>query len=484
MNAPDNPANDITLVMYLPEKGWTTFISIPRVKLGQICLAPVKWLRYIGSYAYGADGDIFSRVFPNANEDKMMADVPVDEAMMLSLVASLEELPAVCYFWSKYAPRVMDLRMTSDRKTTNASSNSDSGSFNREAWLAFLVKARDGDTCAFHASIPTHVSRALVQACHLIPQSKGDAYVEHLERFHEVPQEDQMNTVESSRNIVCMQLVWHIYMAKSWAAILHVPNRFLSKDDIAFTSQPRFADDGNSYSDLLRAEQEMQVESQSGPSATHPRFPSDEEFRHIEEKDITSGQQKAEGKGAEQARVHLTGGRGYPAFRKPPEQPFNDESQLVLQYFVTGGKDGVSSADERTVPHNTAARLREGTRLSVVALHTAYICAVWKAFCPDTENSVLAPDIPRFGHLTSLRAAPASGSHTATLSSTSIPLWNSYMSARREQKQRNDWAWDLMLGWRIPSVIARQEAEMGRARDVEREANEAKVRQWSRTVEQ
>ncbi|KAJ7052138.1 hypothetical protein C8F01DRAFT_1376223 [Mycena amicta] len=443
MNAPDNPANDISLVMYLPEKGWTTFISIPRVKLGQMCLAPVKWLRYIGSYAYGADGDIFSRLCPNATEDEIMADVPVDEATMLNPVAPLEELPAVCYFWSKYAPRVMDLRMTSDRKTTNASSNSDSGSFNREAWLAFLVKARDGDTCAFHASIPTHVSRALVQACHLIPQSKGNAYVEHLERFHEVPQEDQMNTVESSRNIVY---------------------------DIACTSQPRFADDGNSYSDLLRAEQEMQVESQSGPSATHPRF---EEFRHIEEKDMTSGQQKAEEKGAEQALAHLMSGRGYPEFRKPPEQPFNDESQLVLQYFVTGGKDGVNSADERTVPHNTPARLREGTRLSVLALHTAYICAVWKAFSPDTKNSVLAPDIPRFGHLTSLRAAPAFDSHTATLSSTS-----------RQEQRREGWAWDLMLGWQIPSVVARQEAEMRRAHDAEREANEAKVRQWSRTVEQ
>lgn len=100
---------------------------------------------------------------------------------------------------------------------------------------------------------------------------------------------------------------------------------------------------------------------------------------------------------AERTLAHLTSGVGYAKFQKPTEQPFNDESQLVLQYFVTG-RDGVSLADVDTVPHNTPTLLREATHLSVAALHAAYVCAVWKAFSPNKIDSVLTPRIPRFDH--------------------------------------------------------------------------------------
>ncbi|KAJ7066145.1 hypothetical protein C8F01DRAFT_694822 [Mycena amicta] len=379
--------------------------------------------------------------------------------------------------------------MISDRETTKASS--DSASSTRNTQLPGQVKARDGNTSIFHAGL--YVSGHLLQACHLIPQSKGDEYVKRLEQFHGVPPEERMNTVESARNMVSMKAAWHTYVAKSVAAILVVPNRFLSKDDIAFTSQPRFAQDGNSYSEpspenpspttssLSSGKDSKEYKPELLLSETDiPLRPQSERIQQDAEKSVTADRQKkaaeeAAVKAAEEAIAHLVSARGYPEFLTPTEPPFNDQSQLVMQYLDTEGEFRVGLDDQWAVPHNTAARLREGTRLSVLALHTAYICAVWNAFSPDTENSVLAPDIPRFGHLTSfkLRAAPAFDSHTATLSSTS-----------RQEQRREGWAWDLMLGWRIPSVVARQEAEMRRARDVEREANEAKVRQWSRTVEQ
>ncbi|KAJ6606542.1 hypothetical protein DFH09DRAFT_1120528 [Mycena vulgaris] len=429
--------------------------------------------------------------------------VPVDETTILSPAAPLEELPAACYFWSRYAPRVLDLQMISDRKST-----SDTGSLDREFRLPPSVKERDGDTCVFHASIPEEVSRDCVQAWHFVPHSKGDEYVKCLERFHEVPQKDQMHTVETPWNVVCMKDSWHTYVTKARAAILLVPNRFLSKEDIDFTPKSRFKEDGKPYSDSLRREEESHDDSQSEPSPPHPRFRNDEEFqpppssseqdtpvrmlseslRDTEKKTVVEAQRKQEEeeaavKAAEQALAHLTSGRGYAKFRKPAEEPFNDESQLVLQYFVTG-RDGVSATDERTVPHNTPALLREGTRLSVAALHAAYTCAMWRAFSPNTTNSVLTPRIPRFDHYGLQRSGPTSGEGSSSRNaSTSASHSHSHISAGQQQQrgervwdERDERDWDLLLSWSIPSVVARQKAEM------QREAMKAKVIQWNSTI--
>ncbi|KAJ7355711.1 hypothetical protein DFH08DRAFT_506427 [Mycena albidolilacea] len=160
-------------------------------------------------------------------------------------------------------PQVLDLQMISDRNST-----SDTGFLNRES----RVKERDGDTCVFHASIPIEVSRDCVLACHFVPHSKGDEYVKCLERFHEVPQEDQMHTVETPWNVICVKDSWRTYLTKARAAILLVPNRFLSNEDIDFTPKSRFKEDGKPYSDLPPREEESYDNSQSQPSPTHPRF--------------------------------------------------------------------------------------------------------------------------------------------------------------------------------------------------------------------
>lgn len=276
-----------------------------------------------------------------------------------------------------------------------------------------------------------------------------------------------------------------------------VPNRFLSKEDINFTPKSRFKEDSKPYSNLLRREEESYDNSQSEPSPSHPRFqgckspPSSSEHDTpiripserlcSMENEVIADRKPEEEKAAEQALTHLTSGRGYTKFIKPPQTPFTDESQLVLQYFVTG-RQGVGTSDLRTVPHNTPALLREGTHLSTVALHAAYTCAVWRAFSPNTRNSVLIPRIPRFDHYGLQRSGPTSGegssSHTAPATSS-----HTIFPGQQQQLGEPD-TWDLLLGWLIPSVVARQKAEMRRKRDMEREARNAKVRQWNSAVVQ
>ncbi|KAJ7132282.1 hypothetical protein C8R44DRAFT_46863 [Mycena epipterygia] len=211
MDAQDNAAapveerNEITLHMYLPEVGWFTLICIPRAKLRELCLTPVKWLRYFASNVYGADGEIFSQRY----SDEIMTDVgseekeeepaveenhgesgeesvlpllkvPVDETTILSPAAPLEEIPAICYFWSKFAdaPRVLDLQMISNRKSTKSAS--DTGSLNRGSLLPPKVKERDRNNCVFHASISEQVSYVTVQACHFVPNEVRSFFPSYL----------------------------------------------------------------------------------------------------------------------------------------------------------------------------------------------------------------------------------------------------------------------------------------------------------------
>ncbi|KAJ6568403.1 hypothetical protein DFH09DRAFT_1155299 [Mycena vulgaris] len=447
-NRPDNAtaSDEITLVMYLPECGWITLICIPRAKLGELCLTPVQWLRYFGSNAYGADGDIFSQVYSDANEDEIMADMLSEEEE--------EEEPAV--------------------------------DVNKDETMTDVRSEEEEEEPAVEEN---HGESGKGPAPKICDQSAG-------------------------RDFACKESGTGLGLHS-----LHeqVPNRFLSKEDIDLTPKSRFKD-GKPYSDLLRREEGSHNDSQSELSPTHPRFRSDEEFqpppssseqdtpvqipserlRDIEKKATVKAQRKQEEekaavKAAEQALVHLTSGRGYAKFRKPTEEPFNDESQLVLQYFVTG-RDGVSAADERTIPHNTPALLREGTRLSVAASHAAYTCAVWRAFSPNTTNSVLTPRIPRFDHYGLQRSGSTSGkgssSRTASTStSASHSHSHSHIFAGQQQQQgkrgwdeRDERDWDLLLGWSIPSVVARHKAEMRRARAIEREARKAKVIQWNSTI--
>ncbi|KAF8195719.1 hypothetical protein K438DRAFT_1826402 [Mycena galopus ATCC 62051] len=307
-----------------------------------------------------------------------------------------------------------------------------------------------------------------------------------------------MRVVDTPLNVICMKDTWHRYVTNAAAAILLVPNRFLSKEDIKFTAKPRFKDDSQP-SDVLRREEEEEShdDGQSEPSPTHleplslseqgtpVRAPSTR-LRDIEKKAVAEAERNQ--------KEQKDDGRGYARFQKPTEEPFNDESQLVLQYFVTG-REGVGDTDVQALPHNTPALLREGTELSVVALHAAYTCAVWKAFSPSTTDSILIPRIPRFDHYGLLRtkhntSGPTSGegssSRTApasTSTSTSHLPSHSHTSAGQQQ-QRHEQAWDLLLGWSIPSVVARQKAEIRRARRIEQELGKARVMQWNGTAVQ
>ncbi|KAJ7145347.1 hypothetical protein C8R43DRAFT_1012433 [Mycena crocata] len=201
----DTQDDKIDFRLYLPERGWVPFI-IPRAKLGQLC-RPVllPWLTYVGSFAYGADGAIYRNlVDENEGEEPTITGrplrsapkIPVEEMSILDRVTTIEELPARCYFWSKFAPLVPDLLMISDRKLTETTLDA------RESWLREDVKERDGNICVFHASSPMDVSHDCVQ------------YLQHLDS-------------------------WHKHLIRARAGILMVPNKFISKEDVDFVPKGR-----------------------------------------------------------------------------------------------------------------------------------------------------------------------------------------------------------------------------------------------------
>lgn len=156
---------------------------------------------------------------------------------------------------------------------------------------------------------------------------------------------------------------------------------------------------------MLRPEDGSHGDAQSEPSSTHLRFSYSEDDYQLPEQTLFERARKNDEKPSAEVKWKQEDGKeavnaaelitapGYPKFKKPREEPFNDETQLVLQYFITGPM-GVGEGDVRTVPHNTPALLREGTHLSVTALHAAYTSAVWKMFSPPYDRLDSGPTRP------------------------------------------------------------------------------------------
>ncbi|KAJ7906266.1 hypothetical protein B0H13DRAFT_2333600 [Mycena leptocephala] len=272
-------------------------------------------------------------------------------------------------------------------------------------------------------------------------------YVERLERYHEVSLEDPMRVVNTSLNVICMKDSWHKYVDRSLVAILPVPNRFLSKEDINFTAKPRFNVPGQPYASMLRPEDDCSEDDYQLPEQT--LF---ERVRKNDEKATAEVKWKQEdGKEAVNAAELITA-PGYPKFKKPREEPFNDESQLVLQYLSRGPWEWVREMYGPfpiTPLHfcgtaHVFPSLRCTRRIPAPSDSAKYIRT--HAYCRDLDLD--------------LALSPHCGTATAA------------------DEQR----WDLLLGWSPPSVVARQEAKIRRARRIEQGLGKAQVMQWRGTI--
>ncbi|KAJ7167532.1 hypothetical protein C8R46DRAFT_1093310 [Mycena filopes] len=345
---------------------------------------------------------------------------------------------------SKAFRRILDLTLIVDR-TSHWADPYDCGP---DSKLTAHCKVRDGNQCVFHTTAGQEVGYVTVEAAHLIPHSKTDEYVEQLEVFHGVPEEERTGTVDTPWNLLCVKCTWHKYIGLGKAAALPVPNRFLSADDIDFTPADRFQEDNIIYDAPKSIDPHLSGDENESQSDSRARAQAANETAKREQE-----ADKEQFEEAERLLAHLTSAQGYPDFPRPAELPFNDNSQLVLQYLKRG-IHGVAAIDEHIVPHNTAATLRAGTRLSVTALHAIYTCAT---------TTPLIPHIPRFAHL----KVPATVSNEAGSSNVISAVQDDIFASRADsiikrqvhEEEVAEQAWDMLLGWSIPSAVAKQEAE-------------------------
>ncbi|KAJ7771819.1 hypothetical protein B0H16DRAFT_1514855 [Mycena metata] len=555
--------NDVTLHLFLPERGWLKLIIIPRTILDSLARCPIQWLRYIGSNVYGADGEIYSETTTVSKETRRLEDddqrgkygdqdedeiessppgnttatelsdsniadpsslrIPIKAESLLDHTLLLKDLPDDCYFWAPYAPKVLDLTLILDRTSFST------GGRARDSRVTAHCKVRDRHQCVFHATAGHDVAQDSVQAAHLIPHSKTDDYVEQLENFYSVPDAERIWVVDTPWNILCVKDTWHKFIGRGKAGALPVPNRFLSVADVNFKPAPRFQDPDdiyngpkslNSYLSNDENESEETVCSANDTDFVPPRTIVVGSIGRGSERVCSRAQATTETaklkveqdqqhyEELEGQLAHLTSAPGYPEFSRLPEDPFDDESQLVLQYFRRG-IHGVPAIDEYAVPHNTAATLRAGTRLSVTALHAMYTCAIWQTFGP-LGDTPLIPKVPHFAHLELLQqvsvpapsnptisslsssssSAPSTAGSTSIFSQQSHALRNDSMASRADMiiksrvqaEEREEAGWNMLLGWSIPSIVAKQQVEMRRREEKERAASAQKVVEWSRVT--
>ncbi|KAJ7074236.1 hypothetical protein C8F01DRAFT_1099738 [Mycena amicta] len=515
----DVPAPDsIVFTLWLPEFGWTEFLSIPRATLSTLTTNPVSWFEFIGSGAYGADGHVYSLALESSlwqrstvamvtqsaeeafdavagverspettvdaedlEEGESGPKIPVNEPSKL-LSVTVEALPTHCYFWSPHSPKILDLCMIEDRVST-------ASVWGRKAWLSDECKVRDRMSCGFSATRQVFTSREDLRACHIIPHSKGPEYVQLMEEWHQVPQEERMGEVD------CLL---HSYWAKGIIALLLVglPNRFLTRPDVEFDPAPRFGttpyqNPAEEVAEDAGDEIEIEIESTTGSDYLASASDVDEVVAVFSPRRSARKTIRAGGTTREAAKPNIappvteTDSQS----TKLAEPPFSDDSQIILQHLRP---ERMSGQQVWATPNNTAATLQLGTRLSATALNAAYICCICMAFSPDRKDPRLyqkrSHDLygvqPKGGSAPDPKeSSNGPGPSTSTSNSaTSNSTWASQPTSRATLHLRDEAeepVWDFTMGWPIPSLIAPQLAEIRRARELAKRATVLKVTEWN-----
>ncbi|RDB22332.1 hypothetical protein Hypma_010471 [Hypsizygus marmoreus] len=191
---------------FTSEGDWISTLSIPFEDFSDYTLRPLKWLRYLGFAIYGCQGVL--KTSPDGPE--------VDDYL-----AGSEGLQENYYYSSPDPPRFVDVEGINDR-TSDSLGHSHSSCDN----FADQISTRDG-TCVL-----TNAGRVLCNAAHLIPHSKGDAYIQRLTQTRGDVAEDRIDDINDPRNGLLLALSYHRELCYKWLAFLKTPNFCLLPEDV------------------------------------------------------------------------------------------------------------------------------------------------------------------------------------------------------------------------------------------------------------
>ncbi|KAF9477988.1 hypothetical protein BDN70DRAFT_896072 [Pholiota conissans] len=198
-------------------------LAFPLETANQYSVHPYKWLRYCIGTIIGAEGDLSTSPY---SSDGI---VDYDEA--------LPEVSTKLFYHITPEERQrmfpIDPHIFKGRSDTLFSSSIDDESIRGDTFREEVGK-RDGFNC-----IITKLCRTICDATHIIPNTKGDEYIEKFTRgrSRDSAGADIITDIDSARNGVFMAVTCHMAFGKR-IAILQTPNFAMDSADIDPTVAP------------------------------------------------------------------------------------------------------------------------------------------------------------------------------------------------------------------------------------------------------
>ncbi|KAJ6465942.1 hypothetical protein C8R47DRAFT_1154543 [Mycena vitilis] len=398
---------------------WEPVLCVPIHVLLHLAKAPLKWLRFLGWVYYGATGDL-----KIMGEDGKTLAVPDYRAV--------SHLAVDYYYVSPRQARYIDGKLLDDR--TSVGGKQARGNF------ATLVGRRDGAHCVVRQNVAEYSKKGLglsLKACHLIPHSKKDSYIENLNNIRSIHPDDQLSGIDDPRNGLNVWGGIHGWLGTCIVAFLLVPNIYLDIEDIDIVPphvKEKEADAANPVTAEAAATHPRQIEGEdivdvNDPrDASHPRDAEDadsanaadscerndsgadagdkvdgdggDELFVLEEPDeddlrVLRSHQSTIDNGSDGGGYDEQGGQGREG--ESGDESGDDEeelyepgydmkprSKLIYQHLLIGGLDQTVMS----LPHGSEAALRETHDVpsaSPVALHLAYGAAVMRRWGSSQE---------------------------------------------------------------------------------------------------
>ncbi|KAI9566897.1 hypothetical protein HD554DRAFT_2329523 [Boletus coccyginus] len=204
----------VDIYLNLPEVLQDPFLSIPNSDVRRLSKRPFKWLRFVMFSICGARGDL------SATPDGPPVDYD-SESDKTSFFDAYYYNPSGNCIFVDYAG--LNDKVTSSSQTPRRSDFRDD------------VGRRDGGVCVITGAAGEHC-----EAAHLIPESKGDEYMDRVvsDRSSLYRSSPSISGINDVQNGVFLNKEVHSRLGHGWAAFIKTPNYGLEPGDIC-----RYGDD-------------------------------------------------------------------------------------------------------------------------------------------------------------------------------------------------------------------------------------------------
>ncbi|KAF8529573.1 hypothetical protein BU17DRAFT_79576 [Hysterangium stoloniferum] len=201
-------------IVYCEEETFSpseALLSIPVSDASLYSTKPLKWIRYIMAAVVGCEGELATYT-EDENDNEGQTRLP------LNLEDTAPQHRNLC-FTPQGPISFVDVDGLNHLKSSQFTTPSRAG-------FRDHVAERD------RSSVINGVREEFCDACHLIPHSKGNQYIQTLCIWRTIAEDPEIENIDDIRNGILVTLDFHRFFGLSHLAVLRTPNFALSMDEV------------------------------------------------------------------------------------------------------------------------------------------------------------------------------------------------------------------------------------------------------------